>query len=155
MGVFVLIPTCMCTLGDLRKGKQVHRVTLRDIIKMKCGLWGLLQAQTVAVCLAHTPQVHWGWFKYNISSPTWHSFGPFLVLWATRQSSENTPVRGTKIPTSHYPRRWHIRVSDGSRRNEYLWVLWSLLCNGKPGEITPPCFCCVCPRVNPRINGMK
>lgn len=81
----------------------------------------------VAVCRAHTALMSWGWFECNTGSPTWHSLCSGLHVTAAK----NTPVGGTNIQTAHYPRGWHIHLSEGSKRNEYLWVPWPLLCNEK------------------------
>lgn len=121
--------------------------------------WGLSLQNTkctdkdAAVWRARTLQMYI-WFKCNISSPAWYSSWPFFVLWAGHQSSENTRVIRTKIPTSYYPWSWHIHVSEGSKRNEYLWVSWPLLYYKKT-EMIPPCLCCSCCRMNHQINGMK
>lgn len=53
------------------------------------------------------------------------------------RAAKNTPVRATKIPTSHYPRSWRLHVSDGSKRNEHLWVWWPHLVQREAREIMP------------------
>lgn len=84
----------------------------------------------VAMCGTHTSQMCWGWFKYNVSSPTWHSFEPFLVLKATRQNNETTPV--TKI--------WLLIILEAGISTclkwesiiSICWFLQHLLCYEKP-----------------------
>lgn len=149
VGMCVLLSTWVIFGSE----KQDHRLTLKDM--MKCGLWGHVLQNTKCVCLFSPThhKVYWGWLKCH-SSPTWHLFGLFLVMWATRQSSENTPVVDKNPDFSlskeiAYPCVW---------MEQAWWVVVGFMASfvqREADEITPPCFCCVCSRMNPPSQCIK
>lgn len=141
----VLTSTSICTSGDLRKWKCDHQVTLGNIIKMKCCLWGLVLQNVLLTEKRPSVEATHGKRMEVGPSVTWdhphdihlgHSSCSGLHI----RAAKNTPVRATKIPTSHYPRSWRFHVSEGSKRNEYLWVWWPHLVQREAREIMPPSF---------------
>ena len=102
--------------------------------------------------------MYWGWFKWDVRSPTWHPFRPFLGLWATSHTAaENTPVRGggQKYQLLVIQDAGTSVCVQGAGGMPICGFYVPLLCRENPGERIAPCFCCPRPWMHPHINGMK